>query len=80
MKVWITKHVLSTGIKELEVTQSDYCPDMVCGKAWNECFHGEGKDWHRTHKSAVFRAEEMRKKKIASLKKQLEKFEKMRFV
>lgn len=42
-------------------------------------YHGEGNDWHRTKESAIAKAEEMRKKKIASLKKQIEKLEKMEF-
>lgn len=66
MIVWITKYALSEGIKELEVTQSDEFPDMVCGKVLNKSYHGEGKDWHRTHASAVSRAEEMRKKRLAA--------------
>ncbi len=38
-----------------------------------------GKDWHETKDDAVWRAEEMREKKIASLEKQVEKLEQMRF-
>jgi len=41
------------------------------------CVHGN--DWHRTEEAAIKRAEEMRLKKIASVKKQLGKLEKMRF-
>lgn len=80
MKVWITKYALSTGIKELEVEQSDGFLDMVRGKLLNDYYHGEGMDWHRTYESATVRANEMRQKKIASLKKQIEKLEKMRFI
>lgn len=53
--------------------------DMANGKAWNDYYHGEGKEWHRTRESAVAKAEEMRCKKIDSLKKQIEKLEKKRF-
>lgn len=42
-------------------------------------YHGEGKEWHRTKKSAIKKAEEMRQKKIDSLKKQVEKLERMMF-
>lgn len=80
MKVWITKYALSDGIKELEVEQSDFSPNMVFGKVYNDCYHGEGKEWHRTYESAATRAEEMRNKNIASLKKQIKKFERMRFM
>ena len=44
---------------------------------WRECVHG--KDWHRTPESALARAEEMRKAKIASLKKSIAKLEAMTF-
>lgn len=40
-------------------------------------FHGN--EWHKSRESAIAKAEEMRKKKIASLKKQIEKLEKMEF-
>lgn len=80
MKVWITKYALSDGIKELAAEQSDYSPDMVFGKVWNDCYHGEGKEWHRTYESAVVRMEEMRQKRISSLQKQIEKLEKMRSI
>jgi hypothetical protein len=38
-------------------------------------YHREGKDWHRTREAAVIRAEEIRMKKIASLKKHVAKLE-----
>lgn len=79
MKVWITKYALSKGIKEKEVKQSDSFPETVYGKDLYESYHGEGKEWHRTKESALARAEELRKKKIASLCKQIEKLEKLRF-
>lgn len=79
MKVWITKYALSSGIKELDVEQCD-SPDMVRGNSWNDIYHGEGREWHRTYESAVARAEEMQLKKIKSLRKQIEKWEKKRFV
>lgn len=79
MKVWITKYALSKGIKEKEVEQSDEFPEIVCGKDLYDSYHGEGKEWHRTKESALAKAEEMRKKRIASLRKQIEKLEKLRF-
>jgi hypothetical protein len=42
-------------------------------------YHGEGIEWHRTEAEAIARAEEMRIAKIASLKKQIAKLEKMKF-
>lgn len=42
-------------------------------------YHGKGDEWHETKESAIAKAEEIRKKKINSLKKQIEKLEKMKF-
>lgn len=75
--IWITKYALSKGI------YTDYLKvkgDSAYGKWLNDCFHGEGREWCRTKESAVKRAEEMRTKRIASLRKQIEKLEKMRFI
>ena len=80
LKVWMTKYALSSGIKEIEVNQSISSPDAVIGESYRDFYHGEGKEWHHTYKSAVSRAEEMRLRKIESLKKQIEKLEKKRFV
>lgn len=80
LKVWITKYALSSGIKKIEVNQSDSFPDAVIGETYRNLYHGEGKEWHRTYKTAVSKAEEMRLKKIESLKKKIEKLEKKRFV
>lgn len=77
MKAWITKHALTKGIYEMEVKSMS--EGSVYGKAWNEAYHGEGKEWHRTYDSAVATAEEMRKRKITSLKNQIAKLEKMEF-
>lgn len=71
---WVTRYALTTGI------------EMVDGKtdgdgylSYGEYSYASGNDWHHTREAAVKRAEEMRLKKIASVKKQLEKLEKMRF-
>ena len=78
MKVYITKYALTAGIIEAdaEILKGDM---ILINGDWNRCFHGEGKDWHRTFEEAYKKAEQMRIKKIASLKKQLSKYEKMRF-
>ena len=87
MKVWITKYALTQGIeeidsnqvKEFEMTDTGY----LCFRR-NEKYSFateiySQKEWYRTKESAIKKAEEMRKKKIASLKKQIEKLEEMRF-
>lgn len=78
MKIFCTKYVLTKGIEELDVEECG--SDMVKTKGkWPVYLHGEGKGWHRTKASAVTRAEEMRKKKIASLNKSLTKLNGMQF-
>lgn len=77
MKAWITKYALTKGILEKEV---DDCGDGMVIESNNHFptyYHGT--DWHKDKKSAIAKAEEMRKKKIASLKKKIEKLEKMKF-
>lgn len=75
---YVTKHALTEGVQHIEVEKShdsDYAYSREAGHGWQ---FGP-KDWHRTESSAKFRAEEMRVKKIKSLKKQIDKLEKMRF-
>lgn len=78
MKVWITNYALTKGILEKEATE---CGDGMIntGEKLGNFFHGEGDEWHRTKESAIKKAEEMRLKKIASLKNQIVKLEKMKF-
>jgi hypothetical protein len=79
MKVWITKYVTTHGILEMEVTRSDYHASLVKGQVFNECYHGEGIEWHATFEGALAKAEKMRAAKIASLKKSIAKLEAMKF-
>lgn len=66
MKVWITKYALTRGIIETDNL--------------NDCYSGKGYSWiHYDKEAAIQKSEEMRQKKIASLKKQIEKLEEMRF-
>ena len=84
IRVWITKYALTQGIYEVEVTECDN--GMVSQKPqkgslcnMNSYYHGEGREWHRTREGAVAKAEAMRKKKIAAIRKQLLKLEAMKF-
>lgn len=81
MRAWITKYALTQGIFTVEaednireeilvVRHLGYIPD---------CYHGEGREWHRTPESAMARAEQMRKAKIASLEKQIKNLQAMKF-
>ena len=87
MKVWITKYALTQGVeeidsnqvKEFEMTDTGYLCFRRNGKYSYTTELYSQKEWHRTKEFAIQKAEEMRQKKIASLKKQIEKLERMRF-
>lgn len=78
-KVFITKHALTRGIKEIEaeVIKSDY-HNVEYVRYGYQCF-SIGTNAFLNKADAIKKAEEMRNKKIASLKKQIEKLEKLRF-
>lgn len=82
MRVFITKYALSSGIDEAN-DLGGYSKETVRYRMMNsqhdQYAYGEGKDWHKTWESAKLRAEEMRTKKIASLKKQINLLEKLTF-
>lgn len=83
MKVWITKYALSAGIQEREAELCENQPNMIEVKGpknvFNTFFHSEGKDWHRSKANAVHRAYEMREGKIGSLRKQIDKLQRLTF-
>ena len=83
MRVWITKYALTSGIQEREVKQ--VCPtnqnmielaplDGECGPIlfWKP-------HWHETREAAAAQAENMRVKKLTSLRRQIRKMEALRF-
>lgn len=77
MKAWITKYALSSGVFIVEANESERNPGCISWKQkgdWATSF-AHGKDWWRSKAEAEKRVEEMRQKKIMSLKKQLSKFE-----
>ena len=69
---WVTKYALTSGIIETKGQVSD-TGSLFFGK------HGYAyrKDWQTSEQLAIERFHEMRLKKISSLKKQIEKLEKM---
>ena len=74
---WITKYALTSGISVVKgQVCHDISPSMLSYGIMNSV---HGKDWHRTQEAALSRAEEMKLAKIASLKKKIEKLERMRF-
>ena len=76
MKAYITKYALTSGIFEAEgsINPTNASTFIVDG-AFAMYFHG--KDWHMSVIGARLRAEEMRKAKVASLKKQLQKYQQL---
>lgn len=82
MKVWITKYALTKGMSEVDL-------DKVVGahiNGENLYYRVNGfpigyikGEWHTEKSNAIAKAEEMRTKKIASLKKQIEKLENLNF-
>ena len=84
-KVWITKYAISKGIFTVEGDVSSAAPSMFAaisresGYSPHLYFHGEGRDWHTTEESAKAWANEMVRKKLLSLRRQITKMEKMKF-
>ena len=84
MKVWVTKYAMSgKGVipcKEARGTDYDGVIVVPAKEAQRTCdWHIHKPDWHTTPEAAIARAEEMRTKKIASLKKQIANLEAMTF-
>ena len=84
MKVWITKYALSkTGIFEIEnasICEGLYGKGMIRDADVKFAYyHDEGKEWHRSYEAACVRAEQMRKAKIATLRKQIARLEALTF-
>lgn len=80
MKVWITKYALTKGIIEAdgELTSFDSVSILNRGLSLPTHWFYKG-DWHFDKQSAIKKAEEMRQNKIESMKKQIQKLERMRF-
>lgn len=80
-EVYITKYALTKGIfkKNAKTSYSGLNNITVKVGTYLTYYHGEGKEWHRTRESALARAIHMRRRKIESLEKQIEKLENMTF-
>ena len=72
---WVTKYALTTGIQKMRLVlgHDKRLARSANASDWALAFWGEGLDWHRTYASAHQRAEKMRKAKLASLAKAVEK-------
>lgn len=75
---WISKYALSSGVFSTKVRISEKFPNMA-SSAENSLQTFHGSDWHRTKEAALKKAEDMRVKKIDSIKKQLARLQKMDF-
>jgi hypothetical protein len=75
--VYVTKYALTEGIlQKVGVICHDVSSDMFRWSSLGTCHKG---DWWRTKEEAVKKAEEMKRKKILSLKKQIQKLENLKF-
>lgn len=90
LHVWITKYALTTGIFERVVTHNiDIAKGFITahGKdqpngiemGYDENYHTEGSEWHRTEQGAKDFANLMVAKKIKSLKAQIKRLEQLKF-
>ena len=87
MKAWITKYALTDGIIETEIIEQwNVRNDPVCVMVKYLCqsknsdkYVLDSDDFCFDYECAIQKAEEMRQKKIESLKNQIEKLEGMRF-
>lgn len=81
MKVWITRYALTEGIREVDATYIS--EDRIGYRLYNQtnsvCMSRKNVDWHTDFEWAKYCAEQMRQAKIASLKKQIAKLEKLEF-
>jgi len=81
---WITKFALTNGVMSLsgcDEPENGYLSKSgPWDGAWDERRHFYGpSEWHLTRDAALAKAEDMRTKRIASLKKQIAKLEKLSF-
>ena len=76
-KYWITKHALTKGIFEIEGRECSI--DRMIQDPNRTCAYYHRDEFHTCKKRAIAKAEEMRLKKIASLKKQLARYEGLKF-
>lgn len=78
MKVWITKYALTRGIYEVEVDELSADGGYICQKNNARNVFAPGQ-WYVNYAFAASRAEEMRKKKITSLERQIERLRMLKF-
>lgn len=82
LRAWVTKYAFSDGVIAVDGHIPHYINKKVfCYAAMGSIdINVHGNDWHRTKEAALEHVENQRKKKIASLKKQIEKLENMAII
>src|SRR5690242_10964382 len=78
IKIWVTMYALTNGIQEYQAEMQEDGTVMVRDPGYLSTYFHKGQ-WHKTREAAVERAEEMRRKRIASLKQQIDRLERMEF-
>lgn len=78
-KAYITKYALTQGIFEADGEESSAGGFRFRFPGSYTSEYVYGKDWHKTFPEALSRAEEMRKRKLASLNRQIKKLESIEF-
>ena len=78
---YVTKYALTTGVMAVRGKVSDTSPDMLgyIIDGWPFTSYAHGKEWHDNFDDAIADCERRRKAKLESLKKQIDKLEKMEF-
>lgn len=79
MKVYITKYALTEGIWEVEAEVDKSYPEMVKYKTGVHFLSAIKPYWHEDIRDAIAHAQEMKRNKIMSLEKQLDKLYKLKF-
>lgn len=81
--IYITKWVLTKGILETPESQTRFDDDgwiwVLADRPDTPSGYFPPIDWYRSKEEAIARAEKMRDRKIASLKKQIAKLKEMEF-
>ena len=80
MKGYLVKYALTKGIEEVEIIEDECIMSeykKIKGYGWS--YFWIGKEVLKDKDKAIQMAENMRTKKIASLKKQIERLEKLNF-
>jgi hypothetical protein len=74
---WVTRYALTSGVRKVD---GEVCHEISSKMvAYGKSEYAHNDDWHRTPEAALAKAEDMRTKKIASLRKQIQKLEKIKF-